>query len=264
MVSLTRPGRFIFAMGMAALGVLTFIYSDSVSGLEPVPAWIPGRLLWAYLTGVVLIGTGVCLLVNKGARPAAIALGLMLLLWLALLQAPHIVANPSDGNAWTTTFETLALCSVAWVLAGRLETRQGIRQRWSDAVILLANAGRICFGISMLVFGCLHLIYAAFVGMLVPVWMPWRLYWPYVTGVAFIAAGVSILIKVRARLAATLLGVMFGLWVLLLHAPRVAAKPHDRAEWTSLLVATAMCGGAWLVAGSVARAVSAKRTEPNV
>ncbi|HEV7376874.1 MAG TPA: hypothetical protein VGN95_19315 [Pyrinomonadaceae bacterium] len=81
---------------------------------------------------------------------------------------------------------------------------------------------------------------------------PIEAYWPYLTGTAFIAAGLSIMTKVKARLAATLLGVMFGAWVIILHAPRVAAKLRDKEEWTSLLVATAMCGGAWLLVGSLA------------
>ena len=40
---------------------------------------------------------------------------------------------------------------------------------------------------------------------------------------------------------------MFFLWVFVVHLPRVAASPHDGKEWTSALVALAMCGGAWLM-----------------
>ena len=252
MQGLIRPGRFIFAVGVAALGVLNFIYADAVSGLEPVPSWIPGGVLWAYLTGVVLIGAGACITANKGARLGATSLGIMLLLWVLLLQAPNLVGHPYDGNAWTTTFETLALCGVACVLAGSLTIEQGIRRRPNGLAVSLAVVGRICFGVSMLVFGALHFIYALYVATLVPAWIPGRPFWPYLTGTAFIAAGLSIMTKVKARLAATLLGVMFGAWVIILHAPRVAAKLRDKEEWTSLLVATAMCGGAWLLVGSLA------------
>jgi hypothetical protein len=44
---------------------------------------------------------------------------------------------------------------------------------------------------------------------------------------------------------------MYGSWVLMLHLPRVLAQPAMRAEWTSLFVALALCGGAWLVADSL-------------
>jgi uncharacterized membrane protein len=263
METLMRPGRIVFAVAVAALGVLNFIYADAVSGLEPIPAWVPGRLLWVYLTGVVLIAAGVCIGINKRARSGATSLGILLLLWVLLLQAPRLAAHLNNGNAWTATFETLALCAVAWVLAGRLTTEQAIRRRRPpELFVLIGAAGRICFGLSMLVFGTLHFIYARFVATLVPVWIPGPLFWSYLTGAAFVAAGLSIATKVKARLAATLLGVMFGAWVICLHAPRVAAKLHDKAEWTSLLVATAMCGGAWILGGSLARADSVKANEP--
>jgi hypothetical protein len=86
------------------------------------------------------------------------------------------------------------------------------------------------------------------------------MFWAYFTGVAHIAAGVGILFKVKARLAATLLGIMFALWVLIEHSPRVAADPAFRPGWTSLFIALATCGGAWIVAGSL---VPAPAPSPN-
>jgi hypothetical protein len=44
---------------------------------------------------------------------------------------------------------------------------------------------------------------------------------------------------------------MFLLWVVIVHAPRVAAAPHNANEWTSAFVALAMAGSAWSVAGSL-------------
>jgi hypothetical protein len=52
-------------------------------------------------------------------------------------------------------------------------------------------------------------------------------------------------------LAATLSGLMFFLWVISLHLPRVAAAVHNGDEWTSAFVALAMCGGSWVLAGTV-------------
>jgi len=114
-------------------------------------------------------------------------------------------------------------------------------------------AGRFLFAISLVVFGAQHFLYAKFVATLVPSWIPGHLFWAYFVGVAFVAAALSIAIGKNARLAATLLGLMFILWVLTLHLPRVAAHPHDGNEWTSAFVALAMCGGAWLVAGTSKR-----------
>jgi len=61
-----------------------------------------------------------------------------------------------------------------------------------------------------------------------------------------VAAGLAITTTVQARLAGTLLGVMFLLWVVLLHAPRVLAQIHNQDELTSLLVALAFGGSSFI------------------
>src|SRR5256885_12981040 len=48
---------------------------------------------------------------------------------------------------------------------------------------------------------------------LVPAFMPGRLFWAYFVGVAFFAAAAGILYEEMARPAATMLGVMFFLFV---------------------------------------------------
>src|SRR5882762_4461085 len=93
--------------------------------------------------------------------------------------------------------------------------------------------GRIFIAVSLVVFGVQHFMYAGFVAGLVPAWMPGRLFWAYFVGVAFFAAVAGILYQRLARPAATLLGVMFFLFVVLLHIPRIAAHPRDGNEWTS-------------------------------
>jgi hypothetical protein len=42
---------------------------------------------------------------------------------------------------------------------------------------------------------------------------------------------------------------MFFLWVVVLHAPRVAASLNNGNEWNSAFVALTMCGAGWILAG---------------
>jgi hypothetical protein len=56
-----------------------------------------------------------------------------------------------------------------------------------------------------------------------------------------------------ARLGATWLGIMFLLWVLVLHAVRVAAALHNGDEWASLFVALALSGGSFILAQAASR-----------
>ncbi len=108
--------------------------------------------------------------------------------------------------------------------------------------------GRIFVAVSLVVFGVQHFMYGGFVATLVPAFMPGRLFWAYFVGVAFVAAAVGIFVDMLARPAATMLGVMFFLFLILLHIPRIVVHPRDGNEWTSGLVALGMCGGAWILA----------------
>ena len=228
--------RIVFALGLAAIGCQDLLRADLVMELQPVPAWVPGRPFLAVVFGLLLAGAGACIIAGRWVRPAATSLAVLLSLWVLLLLLPRMIADPASGGAWTGAFEVLALASAAWVLAGVPAARR---------------AGCLCFAASLLVFGVLHFIYRDYVAFVIPAWIPAHLFWAYLTGVAHIAAGLAIAARVKARLAAALAAVMFGSWVLILHAPRVAAELHNRNEWTSLFVAMAMCGAAWLIAERV-------------
>ncbi|MFI4959111.1 MAG: hypothetical protein ACHP7C_08115 [Lysobacterales bacterium] len=255
MGSVTRLGSILFGIGMLAFGALNFVFVTPVLGLESLPDWLPAQTLWTYITALLLVVSGGCVLSNRlWPRESAIALGVLLSLWLILLQVPTVLAHLHSGSKWTPAFECLALCSAAWVLAYALSDSASGRAPWNDRLRRLADTGRYGFGISLPVFGALHFIYWQYVASVIPGWIPGSpVFWVYFTGCAHIAAGLAILSGVQARLAATMLGIMFGSWVLIVHVPRVLASPHDQSEWTSLCVAIALCGGAWLMAGYFAR-----------
>ena len=62
------------------------------------------------------------------------------------------------------------------------------------------------------------------------------------------AAGLSIAAGIGTRLSATLLGVMFFSWVVLVHAPRIAHALHNADEWNSGYVCLMMAGFALIAA----------------
>jgi uncharacterized membrane protein YphA (DoxX/SURF4 family) len=148
--------------------------------------------------------------------------------------------------------EPLALAGAAWVLAGSLRSQPPNTWSLGLSADQLTTIGRFVFGACMVVFGAQHFMYVQFIATLVPSWLPLHVFWTYFFGVALIAAGISIVTGIQARLAATLLGVMFLLWVVVLHAPRVAASPHNGDEWSSLFVALAMCGSCFIIAAAAA------------
>jgi len=116
--------------------------------------------------------------------------------------------------------------------------------------------GRLCFAIPMAVFGTEHFTITADIATMVPSWIPAHTFWVYLVGVGLIAAALSITVKVQSRLSATLLGVMFCLFVVLMDIPGVVAQPSDRFTWTLALRELAFGSGALAFAGAQ---MSAKR-----
>lgn len=251
------PGRIVFAVAIVGFGVLCLAYIDFVAQLQPVPLWVPGYGVLAVLTGVILVAAGLAIVADIRAYPAALALTVFFASWIVFLQVPSAFVDPVLLRSpwWVRTFEALAFTGGALVLAG-LASRPP-REGW-------LRVGRILFGVSLPVFGVLHFIYADNVASIVPPWYPWRLFWAYFTGLAQVAGGVAIAAGKLPRLAATLAGAMYGTWALTLHIPSQFQYDNPRAEQTSLVVAVAMCGAAWIVAGSLSnrgRAAPAKEPE---
>jgi uncharacterized membrane protein len=85
------------------------------------PTWIPLRLFWAYLAGVVLLITGASLLLNKKSRLAATILGLTILLIVVVIYLPIELSIPSDiGNGLNYIADTLMFSGAVLLLAEAL------------------------------------------------------------------------------------------------------------------------------------------------
>ena len=114
----------------------------------------------------------------------------------------------------------------------------------------LIPAGSILFSITMIVFGIEHFLYPDFVKTLVPGWIPFPLFWTYFAAVALIGAGLGILLRIRVKLIATLLGIMIFVWFLVLHIPRAVVAPASDYgnELSSVFEALAFSGVALVIA----------------
>jgi len=148
-----------------------------------------------------------------------------------------------------------------------IERRSEIASSWANAKIQNLREALIEWGseaapffiaIPMGIFGVQHFIYLDFVAHFIPEWIPWRGVWACFTGAALIAAASGIILKLWGRWAATLLGIMIFLWVVLLHTSRIAAQPAEFAEWRGIFQALAMSGCAFVLAGNAGSARSLK------
>lgn len=247
---LLTPGRYVFGIAIACFGLQHYMYVSSHPGLAPGPPWILSSAFAACVVGGVLLVLGIGIVTFKEVLSPAAALGTFLLMYVLFLYVPGMATHLTNPSPWTSSTELLAMSGAAFALAGT-RREQAVPRPWTGMSDRLANAGRHLFAFPLAVFGVQHFMYSRFVATLVPAWIPWRWFWACFVGAAFISASIGIAARVQARLAATLMGVMFFLFVVLVHSPRVFAHPHDANGVTSAIVAVAMFGASFAVARSL-------------
>lgn len=111
----------------------------------------------------------------------------------------------------------------------------------------ILNIGKYMYAIPFAVFGLFHFMNAK--GMAGMAFGSEILV--YVTGVALIAAAVSMVIGKLDKLAATLLGVMLLIFALSIHLP--GAIDGDQASTSNFLKDFMLSGAAWMYASTVAK-----------
>jgi uncharacterized membrane protein len=244
-------GRMFFAIGLMAIGCQHFLFGQFVPMVVPWwPGWIPGRLFWVYLVGAILIDGGGAVLFRIKARLAATLLAEFFLLSFVLLHIPaNVMAGVTRLGGWTGALKAFSLAGCALVVAGTLpETGRGRRAPvgWLDKLIPL---GMYPFAIGIIAFGVDHFLYTSYVATLVPAWIPGHIFWTYFAGTALIASGAGMIVRVKARLAATLLGATIFTWILVLHIPRAVADSYSGIgdELTSTFEALAKSGVAFIL-----------------
>jgi len=114
-----RPALIVgaqIAFGICALvfGVCHFVYADFTANM--IPAWMPGRLFWAWATGIGHCLAGLAILTGLQARLAAGLLAAMCLSFALILHVPAIVASPASHAAWVMLFVTNAIAGAAWTM----------------------------------------------------------------------------------------------------------------------------------------------------
>jgi uncharacterized membrane protein YphA (DoxX/SURF4 family) len=147
-----------------------------------------------------------------------------------------------------------AYCAFGLVLAIGLAT-MFLRGDWQKAQGLdkLILFGPLFYAAPVAAFGTEHFTLSQTIASMVPSWMPWHLFWAYFVGACFIAAGLSVVTKIQARLSASLLALTFFLFVALMDVPAWAQDPRDRFALALALRELAFSGGALALAASLTK-----------
>ncbi|HEY1262560.1 MAG TPA: hypothetical protein VGF06_03500 [Terriglobales bacterium] len=124
------------------------------------------------------------------------------------------------------------------------------KARGLDKLILF---GPIFYAAPLAAFGTEHFTLTRAIASLVPAWIPWHLFWAYFVGACFIAAALSLVTRIQARLSASLLALTFFLFVVLMDAPGWAHNPRNRFALALTLRELSFSGGALALAASLSQ-----------
>jgi uncharacterized membrane protein len=114
--------RMLFAFSLLPIGLSHIVYVKQTADL--VPAWLPYREGWAYLTGAGQIACGLGVLSGILPRLAASAEAGMISLFTLLVWAPAIMAAPTTRLPWTAFFISWVIASAAWVVAQNIARKR--------------------------------------------------------------------------------------------------------------------------------------------
>ena len=232
-------GRLFFAVPLAVFGSEHFTATAGIASL--VPSWIPAHVFWVYLVGVGFLCAALGIAVLVQARLAAALVGMTMFIFVLVMDAPAVAANPHNRFFWALALRQLAFSGGAFAFAISP----------SSARTRAPSFPRFFVGIPSVFYGVEHLLHPAYVPgiplqRLAPEWIHGRMFLSYFVGVVLILAGVCLLTNTKPRTAATFLGFTILLTVFWIYLPMLLAAPRDVAA-LNFFFDTLMFSGAILL-----------------
>ncbi len=238
----------IFALSLAGIGIGGLIDADFA------PLWQPVPLALASLPGLVSLGdlivfvVAVCLLWPRTAPAAANLLFAMFAAWLLLVKIPIVLRAPGFEMNYQSGGETAVLVAALWsIVADSSADRSHGRLSWLSGE-LGARLARTLFALALLAFGLAHFLYRDLTASLVPSWLPTPRAWVYVTGAAYLAAGLALLGGVLARVAAWLVAVQMAMLTVLVWGPALLTGSANAVDLNEAALSWTLTVAAFVLA----------------
>jgi uncharacterized membrane protein YphA (DoxX/SURF4 family) len=248
-------GHALFGIAVAGLAVLCLVYGNFAPIVEPFPARLPWREMWAYGLGAMLLAASAGLLFARTALVSTIIVGAYGLVW-TLARARPVLLKPLIVGTWYGLGEALGPLLGAWILHALLR-----RHDTSAATAMSGDralqVARVLFGAACVAYGVAHFAYATLTAAMVPAWLPGRTGLAYLTGAGHAAAGFGLLFGVLPRLAATLEAIMMSAFGVLVWLPSFFAHPAPewapsaQVRWSETFLTCLLAASAWILAASL-------------
>lgn len=119
MKNLSNIGRMIFAIPFLAFGLMHLLNADSMAGM--VPSYVPGGVLWIYLTGLSLVAAAVSIITQKMIKIATLLLGILLVVFVLTLHLPGLSSPDQNMKMMSMSglLKDLGLAGAAFMISGQ-------------------------------------------------------------------------------------------------------------------------------------------------
>ena len=115
----------------------------------------------------------------------------------------------------------------------------------------ISRIGTIIYALVIGFFGVNHFLNGTGLQKQMPRFIPYSIFWVYLTGVLLIAAAIALLINKYVRVAGILLAIFLILIVVTVHIPAMTNVTEERVSIivTNLVKDTGLAGAALIIAG---------------
>jgi hypothetical protein len=218
-----------FALPLAVFGAEHLSAAEFIQ--QGVPSYVPWHLFWAYFVGFALLAASLSIATKIQVRWSGLLFGIMMFLFVAMMDIPGALAKPGDRFGWTLLLRELAFGGGGWILAGTAMREPG-RESNPAASAFFVTTGRVLTGIAAIFYGVETFLHP--LGMpgiplekLMSEWIPARPLIGYLTAAILVVAGAAILLAQKTRMAATYLGTWIVLLVVFIYGPILIASLLD-------------------------------------
>src|ERR1700675_939018 len=136
-----------FAIPLAVFGAEHLSAAQFIQ--QGVPSFVPWHLFWAYFVGFALIAASLSIATKIQARWSGLLFGVMMFLFVAMMDIPGALADRGNRFAWTLLLRELAFGGGGWLLAAGATREEGGGRGVSGLIIV----GRVLVGIAAIFYG---------------------------------------------------------------------------------------------------------------
>jgi uncharacterized membrane protein len=121
-MSLFQIGKYLFATIFLVFGAMHFMAGAEMAGM--VPAFVPGGVLWVYVTGLALIAYALAIYTGRYAKLASQLLALLLIIFALTVHLPAVMGG--DQMSMSQVLKDLGLAAGALVLGNNYTEGPGL------------------------------------------------------------------------------------------------------------------------------------------